>query len=145
MTTLARVRHTTEIVRVRRSGGRDGSGVWSGTEERTTMRASLQPVSETDSDTVAGVGARERWIAYVPPVATPMAPNVLRAGDDLLRWGDDSLTWGRSPTGDPDAALRAGTPTRPADIVILPDGARLEVVAVRSWPGHVRAELLAES
>ena len=117
MTTLERGRHTTPITRVRRTGGRDGSGAWQGTEERTTLRASLQPDAETDSDTVAGVGARARWIAYVPPMATPMAP----------------------------PPLRAGTPTQPADIVILPDGARLEVVAVRSWPGHVRAELLAES
>ena len=144
MTTLARGRHTTAITRVRRTGGRDGSGAWQGTEERTTMRASLQPDAETDSDTVAGVGARERWIAYVPPMASG-SPNLLRWGADLLRWGDESVTWGGSSVGDPDAALSAGTPTRPADIVILPDGSKLEVVAVRSWPGHVRAELLAES
>ena len=73
---------------------------------------------------MAGVGARERWIAYVPPVATAMAPN-------LLRWGDESVTWGGSSVGDPDAALSAGTPNQPADIVILPDGSKLEVVAVR--------------
>ena len=116
MTTLERGRYTTPITRVRRTGGRDGSGAWQGTEERTTLRASLQPDAETDTDTVAGASARARWIAYVP-VATPMAP----------------------------PPLRAGTPNQPADIVILPDGSKLEVVAVRPWPGHVRAELLAES
>ena len=145
---LAARRFRDIITRRRELPGRYNEyGEWvPGASSDETLRASIQPMSLTDSDFAGGVMLVHRIKAFVLPrrelIGTPRA--TLLWNGDPLEWSGQAITWGLGATVRDVHAVAASFDHASADRVIYA-GEIYVVEQSASWPAYTRAVLLRES